>query len=304
MSKWRKLTLTNDGAKLLANVTANNLPLVLSCIKFGTGQYDETVVMREMEQLAAEKQTIGISRKEIVNKTTCKITGIITNTGLNSGYYLRELGIYAIDADNNEVLFMVNYDDVPDYMPAENDGSAVEQEFSVYITLNNEANVQLSVNYDALAMKDEVDKLGRDINQQNTQNMKIIESRLCNKANCDLDNLSEAGKNRLGDTIIDYDEDLVNKTWYRKWKSGWLEQGGDSRKPNKGSVTINLLKPYINTNYSVSLTSSFVTTSASVVYIDFIALRTTTNITIRSENSDAAGSYSVMWYACGKGVAQ
>lgn len=162
MSKWRKLTLTNEGAKLLANVTADNLPLVLSCIKFGTGQYDETVVIREMEHLAAEKQTIGISHKEIVNKTTCKITGIITNTGLNTGYYLRELGIYALDADNNEVLFMVNYDDVPDYMPAENDGSAVEQEFSVYITVSDAANVQLSVNYDALAKKDEVEKLIRE----------------------------------------------------------------------------------------------------------------------------------------------
>ena len=39
-------------------------------------------------------------------------------------------------------------------------------------------------------------------------------------------------------------------TWYRKYKSGWLEQGGIIS-PSSAWGTINLLKPYVNTQYIV-----------------------------------------------------
>ena len=39
-------------------------------------------------------------------------------------------------------------------------------------------------------------------------------------------------------------------TWFRKYKSGWLEQGGIIS-PSSAWSTINLLKPYVNTQYIV-----------------------------------------------------
>ena len=52
---------------------------------------------------------------------------------------------------------------------------------------------------------------------------------------------------------IDYVvESKVNAdgSWYRKYKSGWLEQGGIIS-PSSAWGTINLLKPYVNTQYIV-----------------------------------------------------
>ena len=67
---------------------------------------------------------------------------------------------------------------------------------------------------------------------------------LAGKANTDLSNVS---------ANIDYVVDYKNPTaddpsWYRKWKSGKLEQGGIVP-ATEGNITF--LKPFANTNYTV-----------------------------------------------------
>ena len=45
--------------------------------------------------------------------------------------------------------------------------------------------------------------------------------------------------------------------WYRIWSDGWCEQGGLASAISSGDNTlVNLLKPYINTNYSLVITSN------------------------------------------------
>lgn len=45
----------------------------------------------------------------------------------------------------------------------------------------------------------------------------------------------------------------ADPSWYRKYKSGWLEQGGLAK--NDADATVTLLKPFANTNYSVQCTN-------------------------------------------------
>lgn len=53
------------------------------------------------------------------------------------------------------------------------------------------------------------------------------------------------------DAVIDYDSSSDGTIWYRKYKSGWLEQGGKKALDN---TTITLVKSYKNTSYNISLT--------------------------------------------------
>ena len=49
-------------------------------------------------------------------------------------------------------------------------------------------------------------------------------------------------------------------SWYRVYSDGWCEQGGGSYQSSNGGhrhTTVTLLKPFINTNYSISITSNF-----------------------------------------------
>ena len=58
--------------------------------------------------------------------------------------------------------------------------------------------------------------------------------------------------NMAKDYIIDYSNN--NDKWYRKWKSGFIEQGGKLQYITSGgseiNTTLTLLTPFNNTNYS------------------------------------------------------
>lgn len=85
-------------------------------------------------------------------------------------------------------------------------------------------------------------------------------------------------------------ENYVNGTsWYRIWSDGWCEQGQCNHSAGgTGTVTVNLLKAYKDTNYTVTL-SNGVTSS----YASSIQTKTTTSF---------SGGYldrRCDWYACG-----
>lgn len=85
-------------------------------------------------------------------------------------------------------------------------------------------------------------------------------------------------------------ENYVNGTsWYRIWSDGWCEQGQNNRTiGGAGNATINLLKAYKDTNYTVTLACG-----QNSSYAPSIQSRTTTSFT--GGVLDRARD----WYACG-----
>ena len=98
-------------------------------------------------------------------------------------------------------------------------------------------------------------------------------------------------------------ESVVNSdgSWYRKWSDGWLEQGGFCNSTSIGAeITVNLLKPMKNTNYTVL--KSFNTTLTYGANETFVALyleayaKTTTSF----KTYDSINNLKTVWYACGQ----
>lgn len=111
------------------------------------------------------------------------------------------------------------------------------------------------------------------------------------KANTDLSNVS---------SNIDYIvESKVNSdgSWYRKYKSGWLEQGG-SELTAVDTKTINLLKPYKNTSFKV-LTTGRSNENRTIN----VSERTSNTITVTCRNYTDRVSISIYdWFTCGQGA--
>ena len=86
-------------------------------------------------------------------------------------------------------------------------------------------------------------------------------------------------------------------TWYRKYKSGWLEQGGLAK--NDADVTVTLLKPFADTNYSVQCTNRRLSTSDGWGWI-FVYNMTATSFMARAcyAGGDAT-NIRAMWEAKG-----
>ena len=114
----------------------------------------------------------------------------------------------------------------------------------------------------------------------------------------------EALSNNVDD-IKDYvvDRYVSDTKWWRKWKSGWLEQGSMEPLDGNGSALVNitLLQPFIDTNYSCFITGTRLKTISyndAFDYAGCVGNKTTTNFAYTFQ----AIRTPVAWYACGQGA--
>ena len=98
------------------------------------------------------------------------------------------------------------------------------------------------------------------------------------------------------DYVVDYKTPTdADPTWYRVYKSGWIEQGGIlPKKDNWNAVTITFPKPFANTLYTV-LTSTGYTTNTDA---NTITGKTNTTFTTTGYNSTGFAG----WQASGQGA--
>ena len=148
MSSWKGWRLTAAGARLQAKVEAGE-PLVLKEIAVGSGDAGENN-LADYTALKKLEQRLPISGKEITDQGTVKITAIITNTELKEGFFIREMGVYATDPDEGDILYLVAVDSLPDYFPAFNGESAISEEFVINIKVSDAANVIINLDGSAL----------------------------------------------------------------------------------------------------------------------------------------------------------
>lgn len=163
MANWNGMLLTGRGRKLQAKVEAGAV-LKFSKMKIGSGNGSADI--ETLRDLVKPKQTIGIDSVTAQEDGLCKVSGIITNVGLKEGYYVAELGVFAVDPDEGEILYAYTSDNAPDYLAAEGGQTAYAQEFDIYIAISNDTNVEAVIDPASLASKkwvqDYVKIIGKD----------------------------------------------------------------------------------------------------------------------------------------------
>lgn len=151
------LKLTNKGIELLAAIL-NGDNVQFTKIKMGDGVKPSNFMT--LTNLVNTRQTLNIARKEVVNKTTLLLGANLSGTDVGSGFYWREIGIFAknLDGDNTEYLF--SYDNAGDqasYIPA--GGIVTEQLIDLQITVGNTDNVTVLIDESLVfATADALDK--------------------------------------------------------------------------------------------------------------------------------------------------
>lgn len=134
----------------------------------------------------------------------------------------------------------------------------------------------------------------------NTDTDTILEA-LNDKLDRDANNLDTSTTNF--DVVVDYQVPTAenNYTWYRKYASGWVEQGGLYILTATAYETINLVVEMTNTNYFVS-----------AVYNDILAGDTTvrglntggyTTTSFKVKVGVSGTNYGVMWEVKGMAAA-
>lgn len=96
-------TLTLKGRNLLAKIVAANRPLTLSNIGLGDGLQEENESVTTLVNEIMKKEIESCKYNE--NEGQYYVRRVFTNEELDEGFYIREVGIYAIDPDEGEILY-------------------------------------------------------------------------------------------------------------------------------------------------------------------------------------------------------
>lgn len=149
MANWNGLVMTDKGIALQSKVQAGEV-LNITKMKLGSGTLPAETDIRKLTDLIKPEQNLGIGGRE-PNGDYCKISATISNVGLEAGYYVRELGVFAQDPDDGEILYAYTTDGAPDYLPAEGGSTVISQEFSVNIAVSDTDKINVEIDPGALA---------------------------------------------------------------------------------------------------------------------------------------------------------
>ncbi|MDO4719621.1 MAG: phage tail protein [Peptostreptococcaceae bacterium] len=148
MAKFGQFVLTKKGLDLQAKVQAGE-KLRLTRVAVGDGLIDDPGEVFEMTNLKGYQHTFPIEFiKKDKGKSTCTLRVTIDNKNIAEGFFLREIGIFAQDPDEGEILYCLsNAGKYADFLP-EKEIAEVKVTLHLIIVVGNSENLIVDINYD------------------------------------------------------------------------------------------------------------------------------------------------------------
>lgn len=152
MALFSNGVLTRKGQALIAKSEVTGAGIHITKAKTGSGLHTDTSVstLEIQTDLISPEQEFGISDLTTVagNDGVAVITVVIHNKELKKTYYLNELGIYAEDPDEGEILYcLIVSDSGSIYIPADNGSgglSSITERVYLEVTNSEKTTVETS----------------------------------------------------------------------------------------------------------------------------------------------------------------
>lgn len=146
MSDWNSAILTKKGLNLQAKVEAGETLLNVTKIQLGSGILDANEDSSNLIALKKSEKDIEISDKIPQDGGLCTISGVISNQDINIGFYVKEMGLFATDPDEGEILYMYTTDNKPDYLPAKSTNKVVNASYNIDVAISNSELITAKIN--------------------------------------------------------------------------------------------------------------------------------------------------------------
>ncbi len=144
MSFGGGIFFTNQGkvlqAKAIAGATLN-----FTRIGVGDGQLSGQDIS-ELTDLIHEVKSLPITELKVLPGGKASVKGILTNQGLVTGFYWREIGLFATDPDIGEILYCYgNAGALAEYIPAGGGSEILEKQVSIKSIVGNAQNITATI---------------------------------------------------------------------------------------------------------------------------------------------------------------
>ena len=164
MALFKKAVITEKGLALITKVQMGATTLKFIKLATGDGSYGDEDVSGRME-LKNKKQEFQLSSISVVDNDTVKVRAVISNGGLQEGYYIREIGLFAQDPDEGEILYSlaVAYEGKWDYLPPETEVSPSTINLDIFSSVANASTVTIQGGTGAYASAADLENLAEKL---------------------------------------------------------------------------------------------------------------------------------------------
>lgn len=114
------------------------------------------VVLENLTDLVSPQQVIPISSLTPKANGEADVEGIMTNAGLEKGYFFKEWGLFAQDPDEGEILYQVLIDANPDYWMADGSATALSTELHLTIAIKDADSVSATIDPSGLVSQSDL----------------------------------------------------------------------------------------------------------------------------------------------------
>jgi hypothetical protein len=159
MANFPGLILTADGRNLQAKAQIGQ-PLQFLRVALGDGSAPSAP--ESLTALVNERQSLSIHSFELLGDGTSKLRAIMTNQGVEVGFFVREIGVFARDPDTQQerLYSYSNSAEQSDFLPAEGGATLVEQIFDLVTVIGSAQNVTAVIDdYITIATKADIEEI-------------------------------------------------------------------------------------------------------------------------------------------------
>ena len=171
MANWQGFTLTEKGLQLQAKINAGLATLHFTKISIGSGSSSSSSSSSLTDLVKREKDLTIASC--IVDGSIVKLVSTLTNTGITKPFKERELGLFATDLDDGEIMFAYMTDTDPDTMPAEGSATVVSKRMTLNLAFSNTGNVSAVLDSGQLVTFADIKTATNDLKLKDNSDSKI-----------------------------------------------------------------------------------------------------------------------------------
>ena len=143
------LKLTNKGRDIPSEGPGG---AALTFTRMALGDGNEPADFNPLTTIVAEKESLTLTSVTAIGSGQAKVKATLSNENIGVGFYLREIGLYATDPDD-EIEYLYAYTHCGaegDYLPAGGGATVVEQEINLITVVGSATNLVALVDASAI----------------------------------------------------------------------------------------------------------------------------------------------------------
>lgn len=153
MGAFKSAVITKKGQALLAKVVAGTAKFNFTSIKTSEGVLSGDLASKT--GIGTVKQTADVASVIRQNDSNVKVSASFSNANLTTGYYVRNIGLYATDPQEGEILYSISVADestaTADWMPPFNGIGVSSLMVDLVTAVSNASSVNITVDPTASA---------------------------------------------------------------------------------------------------------------------------------------------------------